>query len=144
MNEISEKGMNRRNFLKIGAAAGAAVAAIKIEANPPKPAGEAFTQFRVPPIDPVRIGFVGVGGMGSAHVRNLMEIEGVEIRAVCDIVESKVARIQKWLPMTAGRSPKATPAATTRLRAAVRSRTTSTWCTPPPPGSGTCRSAWRR
>ena len=97
MSDISEKGMKRRSFLKIGAAAGAAVAAMKLEAKPPLPAGEAFTQFRVPPIDPVRIGFVGVGNMGSAHVRNLMGIDGVEIRAVCDIVESKVERIQKWL-----------------------------------------------
>lgn len=53
-------------------------------------------EFKVPPIDPVRIGFVGVGGMGSAHVRNFLKIEGVEIKAVCDIVEEKVARIQGW------------------------------------------------
>ena len=49
---------------------------------------------KVPPIDPVRIGFVGVGGMGTNHVGNMLKIEGVEIRAVCDIVESKVARVQ--------------------------------------------------
>ena len=97
MSDILEKGMKRRNFLKIGAAAGAAMAAIKLEAKPPLPGGEAFTQFRVPSIDPVRIGFVGVGNMGSAHVRNFMGIDGVEIRAVCDIVESKVERVQKWL-----------------------------------------------
>lgn len=54
-------------------------------------------EFRVPPIDPVRIGMVGVGGMGSAHVRNFLKIEGVQITAVCDVVEEKVARIQKWV-----------------------------------------------
>ena len=47
-------------------------------------------------MDRVRIGFVGVGGMGSAHVRNFLKIEGVEVRAVCDIVPEKVERIQKW------------------------------------------------
>ena len=52
--------------------------------------------FATSPIDRVRIGFVGVGGMGSAHVGNFLKIEGVEIRAVCDIVPEKVARIQKW------------------------------------------------
>lgn len=38
-----------------------------------------------PPMDVVRIGFVGVGGMGTAHVRNLLRIEGCRIDAVCDI-----------------------------------------------------------
>jgi len=33
----------------------------------------------------VRIGMVGVGGMGTAHVRNLLRIEGCQITAVCDI-----------------------------------------------------------
>ena len=47
-----------------------------------------------PPIDLVRIGFVGVGGMGSAHVENLLRIEGCRIAAVCDIVPEKVTRIQ--------------------------------------------------
>jgi hypothetical protein len=44
----------------------------------------------------VRIGFVGVGGMGSAHVRNFLRIENVDIKAVCDIVDDKVKRIQEW------------------------------------------------
>jgi predicted dehydrogenase len=42
----------------------------------------------------VRIGFVGVGGMGTVHVGNLLRIEGAQIRAVCDIVEDKVRRAQ--------------------------------------------------
>ncbi len=36
-------------------------------------------------LDPVRIGFVGVGGMGTAHVRNLVRIEGCVVQAVADI-----------------------------------------------------------
>ena len=35
--------------------------------------------------------------MGSDHVRYLLKIEGVEIKAVCDIVEEKVRRIQQWV-----------------------------------------------
>ena len=35
-----------------------------------------------------------MGGQGSVHVDNLLTIEGVEIRAICDIVEWKVARAQ--------------------------------------------------
>jgi hypothetical protein len=44
----------------------------------------------------VKIGFVGVGGMGSWHCKNIINIGGAEIVAVCDIVESKVERVQKW------------------------------------------------
>ena len=54
------------------------------------------------PMDVVRIGFVGVGGMGTAHVANLLKIDGVEIRAVCDVVEDRVARAQQMV-VDAGR-----------------------------------------
>ncbi len=47
-----------------------------------------------PPIETVRIGFVGVGGQGTAHVENLLRIEGCVIKAVDDIVPEKVTRIQ--------------------------------------------------
>lgn len=47
-----------------------------------------------PPIDVVRIGFVGVGGMGTVHVENLLTLEGVQIKAICDIVPEKVTKAQ--------------------------------------------------
>src|SRR5437660_6643144 len=56
------------------------------------PAPERFVA--APPMDQVRIGFVGVGGMGSAHVRNLIRVEGCVIKAVGDIVSEKVTRMQ--------------------------------------------------
>jgi predicted dehydrogenase len=105
MKSLLNRKVNRRDFLKIGTAAGLGAALAKSGlaaeerrsrlANPPS-AGGPLIEFKVPPIDPVRIGFVGVGGMGSAHVRNFLKIDGVEIKAVCDIVEEKTARIQKW------------------------------------------------
>jgi predicted dehydrogenase len=55
-----------------------------------------------PALDPVRVGFVGVGLMGTAHVENLLRIEGVELRAVCDVVEARVERAQE-LAVAAGR-----------------------------------------
>src|SRR5947207_2722205 len=58
----------------------------------PGPAPEGF--FAAPPMDTVRIGFVGVGGMGSAHVRNLIRVEGCVLKAVGDIVPEKVTRMQ--------------------------------------------------
>ncbi len=91
---------SRRDFLKIGAAAGlgAAVAGLKLGAGQrPKGGSEARSQFKVAPIPVVKVGFVGVGGMGSAHVVNYLNIEGVQIKAVCDIVPAKVERVQKWV-----------------------------------------------
>jgi predicted dehydrogenase len=106
MKKTISKALNRREFLKTGAAAGIGAALGKscvsagrdkaIRGTTPAPVADTILEFKVPPIDPVRVGFVGVGGMGSAHVRNFMKIEGVEIKAVCDVVEEKVARIQKW------------------------------------------------
>jgi len=69
---------------------GAALAAVP--AGVAEAAPEAL--LAAPPIDEVRIGFVGVGGMGSMHVENLLRIEGCRIAAVCDIVPEKVTRIQ--------------------------------------------------
>ena len=93
---------NRRDFVKLGAVTGlgAALAGTNLLAKAavgdrlgPAP----MEPFAAPPMDPVRIGYVGVGGMGSNHVKNLLRIEGVEIRAVCDIVEEKVKRVQSWV-----------------------------------------------
>ena len=48
-------------------------------------------------MEKVRLGFVGVGLQGSSHIRNLLRIDKVEIKAVGDIVEEKVVRIQDWV-----------------------------------------------
>lgn len=43
------------------------------------------TRFAAPPIDDVRIAFVGTGGMGTAHVRNLARIDGCRVTAIADV-----------------------------------------------------------
>ncbi|KPK72254.1 MAG: hypothetical protein AMJ79_15860, partial [Phycisphaerae bacterium SM23_30] len=48
-----------------------------------------------PALETVRVGFVGVGNQGSGHFRNLLRIEGVQIKAVCDIREEVVQRCQQ-------------------------------------------------
>jgi len=82
---------DRRDFLRTSIAAGAVAALGR------RPDGAAAPQSHLvaPPMDRVRIGFVGVGGMGSVHLGNLLAIEGVEIRAICDIVPDKVKRAQE-------------------------------------------------
>jgi predicted dehydrogenase len=49
------------------------------------------------PLDVVRVGFVGVGHQGASHVENFLRIEGVEIRAFCDINPAKAAAAQQLL-----------------------------------------------
>ena len=85
---------SRRDFLRTTTAVGLGAAlspAGRLAAETPH---QATALFAAPPMERVRIGFVGVGGQGSVHVDNLLKIEGVEIRAICDIVEWKVARAQ--------------------------------------------------
>ncbi|NOT08565.1 MAG: Gfo/Idh/MocA family oxidoreductase [Gemmatimonadales bacterium] len=85
---------DRRDFLKTAAAAGLA-AGLPLGAAAGEDPPQEPTLFRAPPIDRVRIGFVGVGGQGSGHVENLLTLDGVEIAALCDIVPEKVAAWQK-------------------------------------------------
>ncbi|MFC1545673.1 Gfo/Idh/MocA family protein [Gemmatimonadota bacterium] len=88
---------NRRDFLKKTTAAGIgmSVAASGLAACSSEPRGPAAF-FTVPPLQKVRVGFVGIGHQGSGHVRNLLRIPGAELAAVCDIVPDKVAQAQQW------------------------------------------------
>lgn len=102
--------MDRRDLFKLGAAAGlgAAVAAApsaKLAAGEADPPGQQRPHLgpapedllAAPPMETVRIGFVGVGGMGGAHVRNFLRIEGVEIVALCDIDEARNREVAEWV-----------------------------------------------
>jgi predicted dehydrogenase len=86
--------MKRRDFLKTtaGTVAASAVAqafrpAEATAAAQPRPSGF----FAAAPMDTVRIAYVGIGGMGSAHVNNLLKIPGCRITAVCDINPERTA-----------------------------------------------------
>ncbi len=98
-NDPQVPDQDRRDFLKLGALAGLGVALGGVSASqaaqrrkPPiaQPAPERF--FAAPPMEVVRIGFVGVGGMGTNHVNQLLKVEGARIVAVCDIDESHAKR----------------------------------------------------
>ena len=81
----------RRDVLKTAAAAAAAAALARpgtARAQGPT------TLFAAPPMERVRIGFVGVGGQGSVHVENFLTLDGVDVRAICDIVPGKVTAMQ--------------------------------------------------
>ncbi|MFO7894417.1 MAG: Gfo/Idh/MocA family oxidoreductase, partial [Longimicrobiales bacterium] len=94
--------VDRRDFLKTSAVTGAAFAlgSRSLEASPPippRPAQQGTALFTAPPVETVRMGFVGIGHQGAAHVRNFLRIPGVEITALCDIVPEKVERVAQWV-----------------------------------------------
>ncbi len=85
---------DRRDFLRISALA--ALGAL--------PATGAFAQatdddgpLTNKPIDEVRVGLVGAGGMGRVHVANLARIPGCRLTAICDIREEHTARAQQMV-----------------------------------------------
>src|SRR5690349_21974453 len=82
--------MDRRDFLKLGGTAVAAgalgsSASADVSADTRASGEAAGTVLAAPPIENVRIGYVGIGGQGSGHVSNLLKIPGCRITAVCDI-----------------------------------------------------------
>ncbi len=81
--------MDRRDFLKLGGSAIAAGAVATREtratAQGQAQSATAAAPFAAKPIETVRLAYVGIGGQGSSHVRNLLKIPGCRITAVCDI-----------------------------------------------------------
>lgn len=53
--------------------------------------------YRAPKLDTVRVGFIGVGRRGYSNLRQMTFLEGVEIVAICDIVQERIDEIQGLL-----------------------------------------------
>ncbi len=56
--------------------------------------------YAAPPIETVRIGIIGLGQRGPHHMMNMAHVEGVEIKALCDLVPKKAQRAKKRLAST--------------------------------------------
>ena len=91
--------LDRRNFLKTAAAVGVGLTLDpkRLDASPDP------GLFAAPPLERVRMGFVGVGHQGTSHVKNFLRIPGVEIKAISDLLPEHAARAQK-LVADAGQS----------------------------------------
>ena len=86
---------DRRDFLKRCSSVGAGMVLGGVSGSSdasPREGGP--LKFAAPRMDPVRVGFVGVGKRGPSLIRALLELTGVEIRAVCDVQEDRVALAQ--------------------------------------------------
>jgi len=90
--------MNRRKFLISAAVAGAfAQTGCRSVYLRPSRQGASLTGFRAAPLEKVRVGVIGIGHRGSGAVGRLASIANVEITALCDLYEERVARQVKVL-----------------------------------------------
>jgi hypothetical protein len=88
---------NRRDFLKQTGAIGAGVTLAELGHSAAALAQESEATTSEPDRKPLKIGFVGVGARGSCLLKILMELPGVEVRALCDIREDRVERAHRWV-----------------------------------------------
>ena len=106
---------NRRNFVRITGLTGLGVAVGNIlkglpseseklnksDNSLPEPAAKRHSQrfnmsgYAAPKIDTVRVGFIGLGSRGPGHVLNMSLLEGVDIKALCDIVPAEAEKTKK-------------------------------------------------
>ena len=130
---------SRRDFLKATAATlgAAAVTSGEAAAGPAQAAPDTLL-FSAPPLDRVRVGFVGVGGMGTVHLENYLALEGVDLKAVCDIDPSHAERARKKVVDAGQPSARRCTRRATRFRADVRRRAAGSRCSTPRRGNGTC------
>ena len=100
MDEDS-KDTSRRNFIKstVVGGAGLLVAADILNSDftrtAEKNAHSTMTGVPFAGRERIRLGIIGVGGRGTSLLKDLLAIEDVEVKAICDLVPEKVARAQK-------------------------------------------------
>ena len=53
--------------------------------------------YRAPKLDIVRVGFIGIGNRGYSNLNQMTFLDGVQIKAVCDIVQFRIDNVQQLL-----------------------------------------------
>jgi predicted dehydrogenase len=87
--------MKRRGFMGLGTCAGTAALVQGVgcrTAGHPAGDGRSVMGLRVPALDEVRVGFIGVGKRGPGAVRRLSRIPKTRVVAVCDVYEERTAK----------------------------------------------------
>jgi predicted dehydrogenase len=97
---------DRRNFIKsVAAVTAATLASSKASAdtftNVPKQSplskNKTVMGLITPKMSTVRIGFIGVGERGYGHVKHFCHIEGIEIKAICDLHQDVLDKSSKYV-----------------------------------------------
>ncbi len=90
--------LSRRDFLKQSAASGGVVSTLGTQL-----VGQ--NVLNIAAQKTLRVGFVGVGVKGFSHVGTLLRLEGVDLRAVCDIREIQCRETQEQAKRLGKRPP---------------------------------------
>ena len=90
-------GSSRRDFLKGTTWMGLVAAAGCVGPRLGFGVGGSMQNFALSPMKRVRVGFVGIGGRGSAAVHRVSMIPGVDIVALCDKRQERVEANLAWL-----------------------------------------------
>jgi hypothetical protein len=88
--------VSRRKFLAQTGAAGVGLTLTGISGATALQTEAAGSKEPLPPAKTLGIGFVGIGARGSDLLKVLLKLEGVQIKAVCDIIEDRATRAQRW------------------------------------------------
>jgi hypothetical protein len=99
---------NRREFLKwsglagIGLAGGGLLKGFAGEAGKAVKHRQRFNMsgYAAPKLNKVRIGIIGLGNRGPSHLETMRMIDGVEIRALCDLLPVRAEAARKRLDGT--------------------------------------------
>lgn len=106
---MDDTKVSRRDLLRSAALAGAGLGLtpdLRLPAPPP-PAAVSGSMLGVPfearPL--VRLALIGVGGRGTSMLPIWLALDGVQVTAVCDIVEDKVRHAQALVTQAGQKSP---------------------------------------
>jgi len=99
---------NRRNFFKLGGLATLSLAGANIlssaasaaennnlSSDPKRKQGKQkfnMCGYAAPKMDVVRVGFIGLGHRGPTHLNAISLLDGVDIKALCDVVPEKIEK----------------------------------------------------
>ncbi len=90
---------DRRTFVRTAAAAAAGILIApgsKTYSSPiPKERGKSVFGLKTKPMDIIRVGFIGIGARGAGHVAHALVIEGVEVKAICDLLPDRIEYVTK-------------------------------------------------
>ncbi len=93
--------ITRRSFMKRSALAGSGlvianeILSSDLLAATSKSTGATMIGVPFQARDQVRLGIIGVGGRGTSLLKDLLGVDKVQIKAICDLVPEKVAHAQK-------------------------------------------------
>ena len=102
-NDQAPENISRRNFMVRTAMGGAGLVIANdilsdtLSAATPKSTNATMIGVPFEARERVKLGIIGVGGRGTSLLRDLLAVDGVDVKAICDVVPDKVEHAQKMV-----------------------------------------------